>query len=71
MPEIGKRYTMPKSKFSYVLKGEALDQETIIRQRPWIEDYVRESLGKEFSKTKLTWNLMRNGNFKFRLDFIV
>lgn len=53
----------------YVLRGEAKDQETIIRQRSWYEDHVRENMGKVFSNTKMVWNMTKKGTFEFRLDF--
>lgn len=54
---------------NYVLTGEAVDQETIIRQRSWYEDEVKK-MGIEFSKTQLKWNIKNNGNFSFKLEFI-
>lgn len=51
----------------FVLRGEAKDQETIIRQRSWYEDELR-AMGKVFSKTKLYWQMNKKGNFSFQLD---
>jgi hypothetical protein len=53
----------------YELSGEALDQETIVRLRPQIEQYVREDMGKKFSKTNLIWNMNEKKNFTFKIDF--
>lgn len=53
----------------YTIKGEALDQETIIRQRPIIEDYVRENSGKHFRKTFVKWDMNDKGNFNFSIEF--
>jgi len=53
----------------YIIKGEALDQETVIRQRPLIEDYVRTDLKKYFRKTNATWEMNTKGNFDFRIEF--
>lgn len=52
----------------YVLVGEAVDQETIIKQREWYEDHVRDNI-TDFSKTELKWNMRKNGNFSFKLKF--
>lgn len=57
------------SKIKYVLRGEAKDQETIVRLRPWCEDHVRERKGIKFDETKLTWNMNDKGNFNFKLVF--
>jgi len=51
----------------WILRGEAKDQETIIRQRPWYEDELR-AMGKVFSKTKLHWSMNKKGNFSFSLE---
>lgn len=53
----------------YILRGEAKDQETIIRQRSWYEDYVRENMHKDFARTDLRWDMNKNGNFTFSLHF--
>ena len=53
----------------YAVTGEAMDQETIIRLRPQMEDYVKTDLNKNFSKTKLEWNMNNNSNFTFTLQF--
>lgn len=53
----------------YTISGVALDQETIVRQRPWIEDYVRENSGKTFRKTFVKWNMNQEGNFDFTIEF--
>lgn len=53
----------------YVIRGEAIDQEAIIRQRPLIEDYVREDMHKKFRKTSVSWDMNKNGNFDFVVEF--
>jgi hypothetical protein len=53
----------------YTITGVAIDQETIIRQRSQIEDYVRENSGKEFRKTSVRWNMNKAGNFEFSIEF--
>lgn len=53
----------------YTITGEAIDQETVIRQRPLIEDYVRENSGKKFRKTSIKWNMNDIGNFDFKIEF--
>jgi len=53
----------------YTINGIALDQETIIRQRPLIEDYVRENSGKRFRKTSVKWNMNDSGTFDFNIEF--
>ena len=53
----------------YIIEGEALDQETIIRIRPQIEQYVRDDLKKHFKKTNITWDMNSKGNFNFKLEF--
>jgi hypothetical protein len=60
---------MKRSKPVYKLSGEALDQETIIRLRPKMEDYVREDLGKTFRKTDLKWNMNDKNHFTFTMNF--
>lgn len=52
-----------------VITGEALDQETIIRQRSYIEDYVRENMNANFRKTKVFWDMNDSGNFSFSVEF--
>jgi hypothetical protein len=52
-----------------VVNGEALDQEVIIRQRPLIEDYIRESGKVKFRKTKVFWSMNKKGNFDFTVEF--
>jgi hypothetical protein len=62
--------TKHRSKRSvYTINGTALDQETIIRQRPLIEDYVRENSGKRFRKTSVKWNMNDSGTFDFNIEF--
>ena len=53
----------------HVINGTAIDQETIIRQRSYIEDYVRENSGKQFRKTNVKWNMNNQGNFYFTIEF--
>lgn len=53
----------------YVVSGVAIDQETIIRQRPQIEDYVRVDFKKKFRKTNVKWNMNDDGHFDFRIEF--
>lgn len=53
----------------YVIRGVAIDQEAIIRQRPMIEDYVRESMHKKFRKTSVNWDMNKEGNFDFTVEF--
>jgi hypothetical protein len=53
----------------YTITGEAIDQETIIRQRPMIEDFVRENTKKHFRKTSVKWNMNSKGNFNFTVEF--
>lgn len=52
-----------------VITGEAIDQETIIRQRPQIEDYVRENMKTKFRKTKVFWDMNKKGYFDFSVEF--
>lgn len=60
--------TKLKKKPVYTVSGEAMDQETIIRQRPLIEDYVRENV-KSFRKTKVVWSMNEKGFFDFSVLF--
>jgi hypothetical protein len=60
-----------KAKSVYQVSGEAKDQETILRLRAKMEDYVKTDLGKNFSTTSLRWDMMENQNFSFTLDFYV
>jgi len=48
---MGRRMTKSDVCF-HVEKGEAVDIETVIRLRPWIEDEVKKSHGR-FSSTNL------------------
>lgn len=52
-----------------VINGEAIDQETIIRQRPLIEDYVRHDMKVKFRKTKVFWDMNNKGYFNFSIEF--
>jgi len=56
----------------HCVSGEAVDQETILRQRPEIEEYVKKTIG-EFARTELYWNLKEEGvgdsPFVFELHF--
>jgi hypothetical protein len=45
----------------YMVDGEALDGETILRLRPSIEQHVAESVG-DFKYTELFWNLKDENN---------
>jgi len=53
----------------YVVKGIALDQQTIDRQRPQIEDYVREDLKKKFRKTSVSWEVNKDKTLDFVIEF--
>lgn len=54
----------------YVIDGYAKDQETIIRHREWIEEFVRENLEVEYEYSKLFWNKSDDSDqFIFRLEF--
>lgn len=58
-----------KDDIVYVEKGEALDIETIIRLRPWIEDITREKIS--FTKTNLITDYDRKREiFEFRIVFV-
>lgn len=52
----------------HVVDGEAKDQETILRQRPSIEEYIAETYG-DIERTKLYWNMTEKGTFSFELHF--
>ncbi len=52
----------------YVLDGEAIDQEAIIKLRPLIEEEVVKEFG-EFEYTELFWNMLDNGMFWYKLNF--
>jgi hypothetical protein len=58
-----------RKKKVYRISGEAMDQETIIKLRSKMEDYVKTDLGKTFSNTDLKWNMAENSNFNFTIDF--
>jgi hypothetical protein len=60
---------MRRSKPVYKISGEALDQETIVRLRPKMEDYVKQDLGKTFRKTSMRWNMNEKKNFTFTINF--
>jgi len=53
----------------YTIRGTTLDEETIIRQRSYIEDYVRENSGKKFRKTSLFWSIDKDGVSSFSIEF--
>jgi hypothetical protein len=53
----------------YIIEGEALDQDVIMRQRSRIEAYVREDLRKRFRKTNVVWNANDKGTYDFRIEF--
>ncbi len=59
---------MARRKPIYVLTGESRDQETIISQKPWMEDQVRKEKG-DFSNTTLLWSYNEKGNFDFKIKF--
>jgi hypothetical protein len=52
----------------HIVDGEAKDQETILRQRPSIEEYIAETMGN-VERTKLYWNMTDKGTFEFELHF--
>ena len=53
----------------FVVKGDAKDQETIIKLRPWIEDQARIEYG-DFKYTKLFWNMdHETGLFIYEIHF--
>lgn len=61
---------MKRSRPVHKITGEAIDQETIVRLRPKMEDYVKVDLGKSFRKTDLKWNMNNDNNhFTFTLNF--
>lgn len=53
----------------FPVTGTAIDQETIIRLRPQIENFFKDDLKKEFKKTNLEWNMNKDGHFWFTLYF--
>jgi hypothetical protein len=55
---------------NHMVDGTALDQETIIKQRMQIEDYVRDNVIR-FDRTELYWNRTDDGAFEFQLHFFV
>jgi hypothetical protein len=58
-----------KNKPFYSLKGTAMDIETIVRLRRWMEDEVRETHG-QFSETKLLTQYDAKSNiFSFAIEF--
>lgn len=61
-----------KIKSDYMIHGEAVDAETVIRQRPEMESYVRENI-MTFDRTELFWNLKDVYNpdspFVFQIHF--
>lgn len=52
----------------HIVDGEAKDQETILRQRPTIEEYIADTIGP-IERTKLYWNMTDRGTFEFALHF--
>jgi len=52
----------------HIIDGEAKDQETIIRQRSHIEEFIADTMGP-FSKSKLYWDMTNRGTFHFELHF--
>ena len=53
----------------YVVRGTAIDQETIVRQRPLIEGHVRDEMRKKFRKTSISWDMNKDGTFDFSVEF--
>ena len=49
------------------VSGEALDQETIIRLRAKVEDFVSDTI--TFSRTELFWSMNSDGLFDYVLKF--
>jgi hypothetical protein len=62
-------YKNRPTKQVYEVKGESLDQETIVRLRPQIEDYVKVDLNKKFRRTELHWDMRPNTHFDFTIKF--
>jgi archaellum biogenesis ATPase FlaH len=63
---------MKKNRKSIIhsVKGEALDQETVIRLRSKIENYIRDDMQVTFKYTKVIWNKNEhNDNFNFIINF--
>ena len=52
----------------HIVDGEAKDQETILRQRKTIEQYIEDTMGP-VDRTKLYWNMTEKGSFEFALHF--
>lgn len=66
----GKNVKNRTKKIVHSVDGEALDQETIIRLRPIIQDYVKNDLNVYFKYSKLIWNKNKeNDNFNFIINF--
>lgn len=56
-------------KVFHTLKGEAVDIETIVRLRPWMEDEVRKEKG-DFASTSLVTDYDKAREiFEFKLHF--
>ncbi len=59
----------PSANPDHVVDGEAADQETIIRLRPYIEEYVKESWG-DFDHSDLFWECnVEKMTFNYQLYF--
>jgi hypothetical protein len=53
----------------FVVQGDAKDQETVIKLRPWIEDEARKEYGS-FDRTELYWNMnQETGLFNYEIHF--
>jgi hypothetical protein len=53
-----------------VIRGTAVDQETVFRLRPWIEDEARKEMGEKFQYTHLQIDYDAIDNkFNFILSF--
>jgi hypothetical protein len=52
----------------HIVDGVAKDQETILRQRPTIEEYIADTM-QPVERTKLYWNMTDKGTFEFALHF--
>ena len=53
----------------YVVTGEVLDKETLVRLRPYMEDHVREGMKRKFETTKLYSAMNSKKQFDFKLEF--
>jgi len=54
----------------YVVEGEAVDQETVVRLRPKIEQYMRDEEGLDFDMTDLYWEFDEGKSlFRYEIHF--